>query len=144
MFITEDLTLFSGTTPQAKNDQYIEKITIEQYSLPLGCPICLGTGRIEQHFCSCGFGDRLRTIRDAATISDGTLGTLTGVTKYDELDVIRESWLYWLEDNQTVFTYWQTAWEAYQDSLKQRSDVCNTSDHANQSQTKGGKNRRQK
>ena len=123
MFQTEDLPLFSGTTPQVKDEQYVEKISLEQYPLPLGCPICLGTGRIEHHFCSCPFGDRLRTIKDAACISYGTLATLTGKTRYDELDVIREKWMCWLEDNRTVFRYWQTAWEAYQDSLSNDPDV---------------------
>lgn len=50
------------------------------------------------------------------TVSDGTLATVTGETKYDVLDAIRNDWMLWYLERPGLFGCWQDAWTAYAES----------------------------
>lgn len=49
----------------------------------------------------------------AKTLSSGTLANLTGVKRYDQLDVIQNEFVAFCVENEGEFTCWQTAWEAF-------------------------------
>ena len=56
-------------------------------------------------------------ILDCAAVAAGTMATLTGKTKYSEIDQLRAAWLRWLEAQeqpQVDFKSWQDAWGAWQ------------------------------
>ena len=57
-----------------------------------------------------------RVLQDVRAISSGTLGTLTGKSRYDELDGIHNDWIMWtweqLEAGRT-FANWKDAWESF-------------------------------
>ena len=46
-------------------------------------------------------------IREAGTLSSGTLATLTGKTRYDELDEIRNTWIARIEQNAIACYTWR-------------------------------------
>lgn len=54
-------------------------------------------------------------IREAGTLSSGTLATLTGKTRYDELDMIRQTWIERIQQNAIAcytFRNWHECWTA--------------------------------
>lgn len=56
-------------------------------------------------------------IIECASISSGTIATLTGETKYSALEIIQNNWLLWLEGQPVEnFKNWQVAWQAWQES----------------------------
>ena len=122
MFETEDLPLFSGTATKVIENHFEEKEIEKQYNLPLGCPLCMGTGRVDEHDCVCGYGMRLKVIRECAGIADGTLASITGLTRYTDLDNLRNQWLDWVECQDVIFANWQAAWEAWQTFLEKEPD----------------------
>jgi len=49
----------------------------------------------------------------ARTLSSGTLATLTGLKRYDQLDAVQAEFVAFTDENSDEFTCWQDAWEAY-------------------------------
>jgi hypothetical protein len=47
------------------------------------------------------------------TISSGTLGSVAGLKRYDEIDALRHSWLTWARSQGCPWFNWQQAWNAY-------------------------------
>lgn len=58
------------------------------------------------------------TIRQIAGLSSGTLASLTGLRRYDELDTIHAAFLDFAKKNAETssapFTNWQEAWRHFQ------------------------------
>ena len=62
-------------------------------------------------------------LSDVAAISDGTMATLTGKTRYDEIAPIQYDWFCWVEAQIATafqFTNWQDAWLKYQEARRVR------------------------
>lgn len=55
----------------------------------------------------------------AITLSSGTLATLTGLKRYDQLDSIQNEFVMFCIENEGEFTCWQDAWEAFKLSKQQ-------------------------
>jgi hypothetical protein len=51
--------------------------------------------------------------RDAASLSSGTLATLTGRRTYAELDVIQAEFIAFVERHPGQYETWATAWRAF-------------------------------
>ena len=51
--------------------------------------------------------------RSARLIASGTMATLTGFSRYDEIEPIQAEFVEFCEENEKVFATWQTAWDAY-------------------------------
>ncbi len=58
------------------------------------------------------------TMRQIAGLSSGTLASLTGLRRYDELDAVHTAFLHFAEKstetNSTPFKNWQEAWRHFQ------------------------------
>ena len=58
-----------------------------------------------------------RILRDCASISDGTLATLTGYRRYDQLAAIERGFVQWVREQQAAgveFEHWMDAWRVFE------------------------------
>lgn len=54
--------------------------------------------------------------RQIAQLASGTLSTMTGLRRYEELDKARHDWLAWEQARSTPSQTWQESWQAYQNA----------------------------
>ena len=54
--------------------------------------------------------------RQILSLSSGTIASLTGWTRYDDIDAFQQDWVAWAEQHDADVTgsTWQTAWSAFQ------------------------------
>lgn len=55
----DDLPLFSGTAQRTTAEVFTPREVARQQSMA-ACSICLDTGRVEGHYCTCAAGTRAR------------------------------------------------------------------------------------
>ena len=94
-------------------------------SYPYDCIICHDTGTVRQEIscvrpgstCWCRSGARLyhqALIRTAASLSSGTLATLTGYRDYATLDRIQADFVAWVSQPENgAWASWQDGWEHF-------------------------------
>lgn len=58
-------------------------------------------------------------VQDCAKLSSGTLAALTGIKKYDTLDIIQNSLVLFTKTQPDLFTSWQDAWKNFWVSEKE-------------------------
>lgn len=88
------------------------------------CPICKDTGQLvgSYVFCFCSKGKAMERERyqdsaldQARTLASGTIATLTGLDRYEDIDKMRERFVAFIADDNppNAFTCWQNAWDAF-------------------------------
>ncbi len=56
--------------------------------------------------------DNKRVVSDAKSLSSGTIATLTGLERYDQLDAVQAQFVVYCQQHVTFVT-WQNAWEQF-------------------------------
>jgi hypothetical protein len=57
--------------------------------------------------------EKIELIRQCAAVSSGTMGTITGYRRYDDIDRITEQFIEYVRATEKEFTCWQKAWESF-------------------------------
>ena len=55
-----------------------------------------------------------KLLYDCASLSSGTLSTLTGIRKYEDLDKIHSKFVAYVKKSHTSYSNWQSAWKAFE------------------------------
>lgn len=88
------------------------------------CQLCKDTGQLvgSYVFCFCAKGRRMHRERyqetaldQARTLASGTIATLTGLERYEDIDATRARFVAFVADENPpdAFTCWQDAWDAF-------------------------------
>lgn len=105
------------------------------YRSTLACPDC--QANFQDLASGEGAGDaevpplgRLGLIREVGAVSSGTLATLTGFSRYDQLDSVRALWIEWCQHLPAarlarIFT-WQEAWAYFWDEVTCGNNTAKT------------------
>lgn len=121
MFEYKDTPLFSGTPMRAEESVFVERPAEKQLLLG-SCGTCLDTGVCmvngRSRYCSCDKGRAARRrkelLADCRNLSGSTMGTLTGLRLYDDIDSAQAEFVAWVSDPaQPEFKNWQEAWAAF-------------------------------
>jgi hypothetical protein len=124
MFDFEDTPLFSGTPIKATESVFTAR-SAEKQMIFGSCGVCLDTGVCmlngRARFCSCDKGQaakrRKALLSDCRSLSGSTMGTLTGLRLYDDVDRVQAEFVQWVSDPaQPEFKNWQEAWAAFSDN----------------------------
>ena len=99
-------------------ESHFEPKTAQRQMILGSCPICLDTGVIvdgRAKYCSCDRGQAAKRRRalldDCRCLSGSTMGTLTGLSLYQDIDLIQSEFVVWVADPaQPEFKNWQAAW----------------------------------
>ena len=129
MFGHEDTPLFSGTPMKATTSRFNPKPVSQQLSMA-SCRICLGTGKVivdgRERICNCEAGDAIMQrhglLSDCRMLSGSTMGSLTGLRKYDDIDRVQGEFVLWVAGSDQTFANWQEAWNAFADGRNFTSD----------------------
>lgn len=111
----EDSPSLAAQPPRAKVAPFIAKPKARQETFA-ECHACKDTGKIGYQACWCDCQpsqDRSRVIRDALSISSGTIANLIGDSQYDAIDAAQNQFIGWLEATDKTFKNWQEAWEIW-------------------------------
>jgi hypothetical protein len=57
-----------------------------------------------------------KLIYDCANLSSGTMSTLTGLRKYDDLEKVQNEFIAYVKKSHTSYPNWATAWKAFKKS----------------------------
>jgi hypothetical protein len=121
MFEFEDTPLFSGTPIKVTESIFTARPAEKQMILG-SCSVCLDTGVCmvngKARYCSCDQGQaaqrRKALLSDCRSLSGSTMGTLTGLRLYDDIDAVQAEFTQWVSDPaQPEFKNWQEAWAAF-------------------------------
>lgn len=88
------------------------------------CQICKDTGRLvgSYVFCFCSKGKEMERERcqesaldQARTLASGTIATLTGLNRYEDIEEVQAQFVDWIADDNPpdAFECWQDAWDAF-------------------------------
>lgn len=59
-----------------------------------------------------------KIIQTIYSLSSGTIGALTGLRLYKELDLVVEKWVEFVEKQEIEFKTWVDAWRAFEPEYK--------------------------
>lgn len=125
----EDLPLFSGTAPVVRVGPPAPEPAGTQEPLPVRCRTCRDTGKVGASFCWCEAGEAARFAKEAAArvaaaeepvaqairqLSAGVVASISGLTRYEAIDVYREGFARWAERHADPSATWQQAHQQYQ------------------------------